>query len=212
MPSERVHSNPPHPQESARSLQRRRTEDRIITAAADLFLAAGYRATTIRRVAEAAGVSVGRVMAVGDKDALLVACYDRWIGQLQDGTAEVPATIARTGTTSAVQDHLLGIFLPFLEFFAAHEDLSRDYAAALIRIHGRPQVFDGLARDLQAALRDNLVSIGISEDNARASAAALYDSYMGVIFRWAASDMSAADAVTALADIIAFHTRFRRTP
>ena len=111
-----------------------------------------------------------------------------------------------------MQDHLLGIFLPFLEFFAAHEDLSRDYAAALIRIHGRPQVFDGLARDLQAALRDNLVSIGISEDNARASAAALYDSYMGVIFRWAASDMSAADAVTALSDIIAFHTRFRRTP
>ena len=111
-----------------------------------------------------------------------------------------------------MQDHLLGIFLPFLEFFAAHEDLARDYAAALIRVHGRPQVFDGLARDLQTALSENLTSIGISEDNAQASAAALYDSYMGVLFRWAASDMSVDDAVAALSHIIAFHTRFRRAP
>lgn len=205
MPGEHVQSN-------ARSVRRQRTEDRILAAAADLFLAHGYRAATIRAIAETAEVSVGRVMAVGDKDALLIACYDRWIAQLQDGTYDLPRARADRGTASAVQDHLLGIFLPFLEFFAAHEDLSRDYAAALIRVHGRPQVFDGLARDLQTALSENLTSIGISEDNARASAAALYDSYMGVLFRWAASDMSVDDAVAALSHIIAFHTRFRRAP
>ncbi|EKU47648.1 TetR/AcrR family transcriptional regulator [Brevibacterium casei] len=205
MSTERVQSN-------ARAAQRQRTEERILTVAAELFLDRGYRGTTVRAIAESAGVSVGRVMAVGDKDALLIACYDRWIAQLQAGTYALPHARAERPPASAVQDHLLGIFLPFLEFFAAHEDLARDYAAALIRVHGRPDVFAGLSEALQASLRDNLVSIGISEPNARASAAALYDSYMGVLFRWAASDMGFDDAVAALAHIIAFHTRFRGAP
>src|SRR5699024_8167968 len=116
-----------------RSGKRRQTEGRVIAAAADLFLEHGCRATTVRGIAKAAEVSVGRVMSVGDKDEIRVRCVDRWIGQLQDGTHSPPPPrrADRPMTASAVQHHLLEIFLPFLEFFAAHEDLSRDCAAAM---------------------------------------------------------------------------------
>jgi len=227
----------------SRSSRRLRTEEQIISAAVALFLEHGYRATTVRSIAQSAEVSVGRVMSTGDKDVLLVRCFDRWIGQLQSGTyvapaktksrADAEAAAASAGTVldgtdsggtgsartssagprsgerpSAVQSHLLGIFLPFLKFFAAHEDLSRDYAAALMRVRGKPEVFDSLALDLQKQLVTSLTSIGIGEDYARASASALYDSYLGILFRWAASTMSLDEAIDALLGIIAFHTRF----
>lgn len=210
-----------------RSAKRRRTEDRIIGAAADLFLEHGFKATTVRGIAKSAEVSVGRVMSVGDKDAILVRCFDRWIGQLQDGTYTAPpprrvslskraghdaagtSVVSGSRTTSAVQRHLLDLFLPFLEFFAAHEDLSRDYAAAMIRVKGDPEVFNALAADLQDRLSGALASIGISEDHARASASALYDSYLGILFRWAATTITLAEATDALLAIIAFHTRVR---
>ncbi|MGO1917566.1 MAG: TetR/AcrR family transcriptional regulator [Brevibacterium sp.] len=220
MPTEHVHSF---------TDRRLRTEEKIISAAADLFLESGYKATTVRGIATRAEVSVGRVMAAGDKDVLLIRCYDRWIAQLQSGTYTLPVR-ARTGSvasarsqpassargrvkpaaTSAVQNHLVGIFLPFLEFFAAHEDLSRDYAAALMRVPGKPQVFESLAVDLQEKLSSSLISIGISEAYALASAVALYDSYLGILFRWAASDMSLPEATEALSQSIAFHTQLRR--
>lgn len=220
MPTEHVQS---------RTDRRLRTEERIISAAADLFLEFGYKATTVRGIATRAEVSVGRVMAAGDKDVLLIRCYDRWIGQLQSGTYTLPVRTrtgsvasarsepgpaarggARPAATSAVQNHLVGIFLPFLEFFAAHEDLSRDYAAALMRVPGKPQVFETLAVALQEKLSSSLISIGISEAYALASAVALYDSYLGILFRWAASDMSLHEATEALSQSIAFHTQLRR--
>lgn len=232
--------------------RRLQTEEKIIFAAADLFLELGFKKTTVRAIAKRAEVSVGRVMSAGDKDILLVKCYDRWIGQLQAGTctptrpasaktrrmsatasaATNPATnpvpgapgtpaIGTSGAgsrraapnahpTSAVQGHLVGIFLPFLEFFASHEDLSRDYAAALMRAHNKPQVFETLADDLQGQLSSSLISIGISEAYSLASAAALYDSYLGILFRWAASDMTLDDATEALSRTVAFHTQLRR--
>jgi AcrR family transcriptional regulator len=50
------------PPSSSRAEQRRRTEARILDAATQLFLAAGYERTTIRAVASAAGVDAGLVM------------------------------------------------------------------------------------------------------------------------------------------------------
>src|ERR1700683_2794184 len=50
------------PPPSSRAEQRRRTEARILDAAAQAFLAAGYDRTTIRAVASAAGVDAGLVM------------------------------------------------------------------------------------------------------------------------------------------------------
>ena len=50
------------PPPSSRAEQRRRTEARILDAAAQIFLAAGYERTTIRAVASAAGVDAALVM------------------------------------------------------------------------------------------------------------------------------------------------------
>src|SRR6201997_1608223 len=50
------------PRPGSRAEQRRRTEARILDAAARIFVAAGYERTTIRAVASAAGVDAGLVM------------------------------------------------------------------------------------------------------------------------------------------------------
>jgi AcrR family transcriptional regulator len=50
------------PRPGSRAEQRRRTEARILDAAAQAFLTAGYDQTTIRAVASAAGVDAGLVM------------------------------------------------------------------------------------------------------------------------------------------------------
>src|ERR1700744_781880 len=61
----------PAPRGDNRADQRRRTEARILAAAAELFVAAGYERTTIRAVAQAAGVDAGLVMHYfGSKQAL----------------------------------------------------------------------------------------------------------------------------------------------
>jgi AcrR family transcriptional regulator len=50
------------PRPGSRAEQRRRTEARILDAASQIFLAAGYERTTIRAVASAADVDAGLVM------------------------------------------------------------------------------------------------------------------------------------------------------
>src|ERR1700761_6276465 len=50
------------PRGDARAGQRRRTQARILAAATELFVATGYERTTIRAVAQAAGVDAGLVM------------------------------------------------------------------------------------------------------------------------------------------------------
>jgi len=50
------------PRPTSRTEQRRRTETRILEAAAQVFMADGYERTTIRAVAAAAGVDAGLVM------------------------------------------------------------------------------------------------------------------------------------------------------
>ena len=61
----------PSPRSDARAEQRRRTQARILAAATELFVAAGYERTTIRAVAQAAGVDAGLVMHYfGSKQAL----------------------------------------------------------------------------------------------------------------------------------------------
>jgi AcrR family transcriptional regulator len=52
----------PSPRSDGRAEQRRRTEARILAAAAELFVASGYERTTIRAIAQAAGVDAGLVM------------------------------------------------------------------------------------------------------------------------------------------------------
>lgn len=60
-----------------REEQARRTRAAVLDAAGRCFLDRGYAATTMRDIAEAAGVSVQTVFGQGSKAALLLGCVDR---------------------------------------------------------------------------------------------------------------------------------------
>lgn len=87
------------PQPGSRAEQRRRTEDRILDAAAQSFFAVGYERTTIRGVASAAEVDAGLVMHYfGSKQDL----FRRVIG-----AAPVPELSAEPGR--AAEEILAGL-------------------------------------------------------------------------------------------------------
>jgi len=73
--------------ESARTRRKARTRAAIVVAARDRFVAVGYDATTVRDIAETAGVAVGTIHAhFADKTALLFACfYDQIAGAVALG-------------------------------------------------------------------------------------------------------------------------------
>jgi AcrR family transcriptional regulator len=84
------------PRPASRAEQRRRTETRILDAATQAFLGAGYDRTTIRAVASAAGVDAGLVMHYfGSKQEL----YRRVIG-----AAPVPEV---SGTPAEAAEQIL---------------------------------------------------------------------------------------------------------
>jgi AcrR family transcriptional regulator len=60
-----------------RAEQAQRTRSGVLDAAARCFVARGYAGTTMRDIAEAAGVSVQTVFGQGSKAALLLACVDQ---------------------------------------------------------------------------------------------------------------------------------------
>ena len=95
----------PAPRSDNRAEQRRRTEARILAAAAELFVASGYERTTIRAVAQAAGVDAGLVMHYfGSKQEL----FD----QVTNGPARCPTW---PGPPSQVADQVLAQLADSLE-------------------------------------------------------------------------------------------------
>lgn len=94
-------------------------QERIHAAAWQLFSTQGYEATTIRQIAEQADVGLGTVMAhVGDKSALLRALFRQAIGERVSLT---PAS------TLPLEDALYEQFNAFIEFYAGHPDLTREF-------------------------------------------------------------------------------------
>jgi AcrR family transcriptional regulator len=89
-----------------RSAQARRTRERIIAAATDQFVTAGYSATTMRSIAAASGVSVASIeLTFGTKVELLKVAIDVAIAGDHDPVAVLNrswATRAQT-TTSVTQ-------------------------------------------------------------------------------------------------------------
>lgn len=59
-----------------RATQAAQTRERVLRAAAELFSAQGYQATTFAAIAREAGVSTETVKAAGAKSALLIAAFE----------------------------------------------------------------------------------------------------------------------------------------
>nr|WP_255480124.1 TetR/AcrR family transcriptional regulator [Quadrisphaera sp. RL12-1S] len=104
------------------------TRARVLDAAAELFATRGYAATTMKAVAERAGVSVPTVHLQGAKHALLVAALDRAFAgdeaeQLLTDRPELTAVMAEADVGTA--------FERYLSFLAEANERSAPLVAAL---------------------------------------------------------------------------------
>lgn len=171
---------------TARDEQRRSTHRRVLDSASRLFQEHGYAATTIRAIAEDAGVSPGTVIAVGDKDALLVRVVDAMVEEIHSGRTQRERT--GPGTPGATcTERLLALVDPFLVLWTRAADLSRQYAAILFSGAHTSELFASLAETLISEIEEAITLASCSgPDDARPRAEALHAAYVGTLLTAAA--------------------------
>lgn len=166
---------------------RQATQSRVLAAADRLFTVQGFAATTIRDIATEAGVSVGTVIAVGDKDALLVQVFDGLIAARQHRGADAPAAPSPPGSAADPAQEILALVGPFVRLFTERAELARAYAAILVRARHSSTLFTELAGALLDEIEQVLLRSGArTADEAAPAARSLYFAYVGVLFSWAA--------------------------
>ncbi|WP_460944911.1 TetR/AcrR family transcriptional regulator [Okibacterium endophyticum] len=156
-----------------RDAARRETQSRVFAASEALFRERGFANTTIRDVAAAAGVSVGTVMAVGDKSTLLVAIFDRLIESVHQRRSGIE-------THGSASDRVMVLLDPFIALFTSRGELARAYASILVAGRHDSTVFTELAAMLVREIR---AVFGPGSDTL---AQAVYRAYLGTLFMWAA--------------------------
>ncbi len=181
--------------QSGREAQRDATRARVLAAAEELFSSQGFADTSIRQIAARAGVSVGTVMAAGDKGALLVGIFDGWIAAVHDLRDAAPADDSPL-TREGLMTELMATFAPFVAYFAGDEDLAREYAATLVRGRHESTIFRGLGDRLVADVRTLLVRADVAR--AAQAADAIYLAYLGVLMLASHGALSAEGATERL--------------
>lgn len=189
----------------SRSAKRVATRQKVLASAERLFRTRGFRPTTIRQIAADAGVSTGSVMAVGDKNALLVAIFDGWITSVHRGrdAADASAGTGRLSAKAAVAA-VLALFEPFVAYFARDLELSREYAAVVVRGHHESAIFGDLARALTAELEAVLARGALTPAAAGRGARVIYFAYLGVLMTAASGAIDTDDATDALRQVAGF--------
>ncbi|MGW4825341.1 TetR/AcrR family transcriptional regulator [Streptomyces sp. NPDC004227] len=177
--------------QATRAERKRRTTTRIIEAAEGLFQERGFQGTTVRQIAAEAGVSVGAVMAVGDKESLLSLVYDQAIA------ARIPAPPAAESAASAV-DYLAHYFDPFLDLFAQNDELARSYFRALTRGQPENAALGGLRTLTEDNLTAAMVKAGIPDPRARHGAQVMFTSYLGELMLLAAGSTDRQQTATGI--------------
>ena len=162
----------------SRSQARDASRVKVLSAAEELFVRRGFAPTTIRQIAESAAVSVGTVMAVADKNGLLVEIFDRKIAGIQtqpSGPPIVPDPAAE----------IIDMLGSFVRFFAAQPDLARAYTAILVGGKHPSIIFAELSGVLIGQVSDVLTRAGRSATDASATARIMHRAYLGEVFIWA---------------------------
>lgn len=187
---------------SSRAETKQATRSRIVAAAGELFQVNGFAGTSIRMIADAAGVSVGTVMSVGDKNGLLVRVFDGLIEAGHAGRASVAVgsddvlTRVASGPDGCVT-RLVALARPFVELFTRHDDLARVYASILVSGGHESSMFADLATRLTEEFRAAITEHGcVQQDEASAKAGALYFTYVGLLFTASARRTADAEALT----------------
>ncbi|WP_019203974.1 TetR/AcrR family transcriptional regulator [Tsukamurella sp. 1534] len=187
--SERVHS---------RADAKRETRSKVLAAADALFRSDGFAGTTIRRIAAEAGVSVGTVMAVGDKDALLIAIVDEWIAAVH--AERSPGEPLPALSVDEAVGRLVGTVAPFVTYFNDDGDLSREYAAVLARGGHRSRTFGDLAGELREDFARIFRAAGHRDPDA--AARTLYFVYIGLLFTTSGDAITRQQAAAGLVEAV----------
>lgn len=165
---------------------RQATQKRVIAATDRLFSERGFDATTIRDIAGASDVSVGTVMAVGDKNALLVQVFDALIEEWHVLRGEPVAEV-----TGACSEQIVGLVKPFVILFTSRQDLARVYASILVSGNSPSTLFTRLASLLVDEIRSVITRHGcVQHEAAGATAEAIYFAYIGTLFSWSAREVA----------------------
>lgn len=175
---------------SSRDELRRATQAKISRAAERLFRERGYKGTTIRDIAAAAGVSTGSVMMLGDKRALLIAMFDRSIAEVHRRRTPQTRPLTSEGTVTNTADRIIELLQPFMEMFATQSELAREYASALVSGHHTSVVFKDLGAALRTEIESALIDHGMDPADALLATQTIYLSYLGSLFTWAGSSGS----------------------
>lgn len=185
---------------TSRTEARQTTRRAVLHAAARLFEERGFLATTVRDIAQQAGVSVGTVMASGDKEALLVELFDGLIEERQQlaGTQALGVNVRCDADVVAVVE-------PFVVLFGERRHLAQSYASILASGRHSSVVFADLARRLIAVFEQILTVCGCSRPmEVRKRAEALHAAYIGSLFIWSATpERSASEFLAQLREIFA---------
>lgn len=162
----------------------------VLASAEALFRTRGFAGTAVRDIAEHAQVSVGTVMSVGDKAALLVHVYERRIAAIHEELAASSAS--GQVKKAALVETVVRLFDPFLDYFAADPDLSRAYASIAVGSGGESSaMFGTLAAELKDEVRAVLKAAGADRPTKRAQA--IYFGYIGMLMCTAAGSVDVGD-------------------
>jgi AcrR family transcriptional regulator len=146
---------------SAGSAEAQATPDQILAAAACLFGHQGYTATTLRQIAQAAGIKAGSIYYHFDgKEQVAARVLDAGIDALTAAVqgcidALPPGAHARARLAAAVEGHLWAM-VHHRDFTAAHIRLYRNVSESARKRHqpvrsAYTQLWDGLLAEAAAA-------------------------------------------------------------
>lgn len=176
----------------SRNEQRLETAAKVLASASTLFRTQGFATTTIRDIAADCGVSVGSVIAVGDKNALLVASFDQLIKKIHDERARGIGAIEGI----PVEERIADLFNPFVEIFMEHPGLARVYGSILVAGEQQSIIFTELSRTLLHEISAVLTSdLSSDEEEALQLAESIYFAYIGRLFTWPSSDIGSQSAL-----------------
>lgn len=185
-----------------RAEKRAATRQKVLDSAERLFRSKGFSGTTVRQIAADADVSVGTVMAVGDKDSLLVAIFDGWIAAVHRERADSRDSGASTVAPAEVTDEVLDVFRPFVEYLTRDQELSRDYLAVVISGAHPSLVFHDLASALKAEIAATLAHSGLGSVAADRDSRVIYFSYLGILMAASGGAMEPREIIGQLQEVI----------
>ena len=120
------------PRGSLRQRQKEETEKLILKTARTLFAQLGYRKTTIRKVAEQAGLGLGTIFNYfPDKSSLLIATF---LNELAEVQAQALITMP---SHVPVKEKVLHLARSFYLYYAEHPSLSRTLLKESMFVRGR---------------------------------------------------------------------------